>query len=143
MKINEVPQDKGFMIEGKISDLAYAVDNDGNYISTQSTGWKPKIEAMSLAWDIVFEKAEYVRKQVLAGKLSPIAFYMELNVMDNKILAGYMGISKWKVNRHLKMKNFIHLNPELLQKYADIFNLTADELVDLEKIREIKLNHED
>ena len=42
MKIDEVPQDKGYLIEGKISDLNYAVDKNGNYTSKQSKGWQPK-----------------------------------------------------------------------------------------------------
>lgn len=142
MKINEVPQDKGFLVDGRISDLAYAVDSSGKYISTRSKGWKPKNEAMNLAWDIIFEKAEHIRERVLAGDLSPIAFYMELNVMDKKILAQYMGISKWRVNRHLKMKVFKKMDPQLLQRYADILNIPADELMDVNRIREIKLEHE-
>ena len=88
MKADEVPQDKGFLIEGRISDLNYAVDKDGRYISQQSRGWAPKNEAMSLAWELVFERAENERQLVLAGKRSPLAFYMELNAMDVKILAG-------------------------------------------------------
>jgi hypothetical protein len=106
MKIDEVPQDKGYLIEGKISDLTYAVDKDGRYASRQSLGWKPKNEAMTLAWDLVFERAENTRKQVLTGKLSPLAFYMELNIMDINILADYTGLSRWSVRRHLKMKHF-------------------------------------
>lgn len=142
MKIDEVPQDKGYLIKGRISDLNYAVDKDGQYTSTQSTGWAPKNDAMTLAWDVVFEHAEEARKKVLEGKLSPLAFYMELNIMDVPILAGYTGIPKWKVKRHLKMKNFLKLKPEVVSQYADALKLTPAELVDLNKIREVKLGHE-
>jgi len=142
MKIDEVPQDKGFLVEGRISDLNYVLDKDGNYTSKQSLGWKPKNEAMTLAWELVYEKAEITRKQVLDGKLSPLAFYMELNIMDVNILAGYMALSKWRVRRHLKMKHFSKLKPELLAKYAAILNLSPSELVDTNKIREIKLNED-
>jgi hypothetical protein len=143
MKIEEVPQDKGYMIDGKISDLNYAVDKDGHYTSKQSRGWQPKIEAMTLAWDVVYEKTENTREQVLSGILSPVAFYMELNIMDVSILASYTGISRWKIRRHLKMRHFKKLKPELLSKYAEVFNITLTELVDREKIREIKFRHED
>jgi hypothetical protein len=143
MKIDEVPQDKGYLIEGKISDLNYVVDKDGHYTSRQSKGWLPKIEAMRMAWEQAFEQTEETRKQVLAGKLSPIAFYMELNIMDVAILAGYIGISKWKVRKHLKMKHFNKLKPEVLSKYAEILNITAAELVNTDRIREIEIKHED
>jgi hypothetical protein len=42
MKLEDVPQDKGYLIDGKISDLNYAVDKDGHYTSTRSRGWSPK-----------------------------------------------------------------------------------------------------
>jgi hypothetical protein len=143
MKVEEVPQDKGFLIKGKISDLNYAVDNNGKYTSRQSLGWQPKNEAMSLAWHIVYEKSEHARQLVLDGVLSPIAFYMELNIMDINILSSYTGISKWRVRRHLKMRNFRKLRPEYLEKYAQAFNMTSAELTDCNKIKEIELKHED
>jgi len=143
MKLEEVPQDKGYLIDGKISDLNYVVDKDGHYTSKRSRGWLPKNEAMTMAWDMVYERTENARKQLLSGILSPIAFYMELNIMDVAILAGYTGISKWKVRRHLKMKHFNKLTPELLLKYAEVFHITSAELADIEIIREIKLKHED
>ena len=31
------------------------------------------------------------RQQILQGKLSPIAYYMEKNIMDEKLLATYIG----------------------------------------------------
>jgi DNA-binding Xre family transcriptional regulator len=135
MKISEVPQDKGYLIEGRISDLTYVVDGEGHYTSTQSIGWKPKNEAMKLAWDQVYEHAEEIKKQILEGKSSPIALYMELNVMDVGILAAYMGISKRKVRRHLKMEEFRKLPENIINRYAEVLNLTPGELVDIERIR--------
>ena len=94
----------------------------------------PKNEAIRLAWEQVYEQAERNTQQVLDGKLSPIAFYMELNIMDVNILASYMGISKWKVRKHLKMKDFKKLKPEMLARYAEALNITPAELVDIERI---------
>ena len=143
MKIDEVPQDKGYLIEGRISDLNYAVDNNGQYTSRQSKGWGPKNEALTLAWELVFERAEIKKQQVLSGVLSPLAFYMELNIMDVNILSGYTGIAKWRIRKHLKMKNFKRLKPELIARYAEALKLSPAELVDIDKIRAIKLEHED
>lgn len=142
MKVNEVPQDKGYLVKGKISDLNYAVDENGNYTSMQSQGWQPKNEAMSMAWDIVYERTEDVRQKVLDGKLSPVAFYMELNLMDTTILSGYTGLARWKVKRHLKMKNFSKLKHEVLNKYAGAFKISTQQLTDINIIREIELKHE-
>ncbi len=142
MKIEEVPQDKGYLIEGRISDVNYVVDKDGHYTSVQSKGWYPKNDAMKLAWEDVFERAEAARAKILAGKLSPLAFYMEINLMDVAILASYTGISRWKVRRHLKMRIFRKLKPEIIAKYAEALNLTPDELVSIQKVKEIVLKHE-
>ena len=139
MKIEEVPQDKGYLIEGRISDVNYAVDKDGHYTSVQSMGWYPKNEAMAMAWEDVFERAEAVRAKIIAGKLSPLAFYMEINLMDVSIVAAYTGISRWRVRRHLKMRAFKKLKPEVIAKYANAFNLTPDELVNNQKVKELRV----
>jgi hypothetical protein len=143
MKLDEVPQDEAYLIEGKIRDVCYVVDQEGHYTRALSKGWTPKNEAIKLAWDLIHERASEVRQKVLDGKLSPIAFYMELNVMDTAILADYMGIPKRRVRKHLRMSGFNKLDPELLSRYAEVLGLTAAELVDVNRIREITHLHED
>jgi hypothetical protein len=143
MKINEVPQDEAFLIEGKIRDVCYAVDDKGKYTRVLSKGWTPKNNAIRLAWNMIYDNAEDIRQQVLSGNLSPIAFYMVVNIMDASILAGYMGLSRWRVKRHMHMKKFLRLKPELINAYAGVFDLGPGELLDLEKIRAYHLEHED
>jgi hypothetical protein len=143
MKIDEVPQDEAYLIEGKIRDLCYVVDKDGHYTKALSKGWKPKNEAIELAWNQIFEHAEEIRRQIFAGILSPIAFYMELNIMDTSILANYVGIPRRKVRKHLSMKGFRRLTPDQISRYADALNITPEELVNIERIRERVLKHED
>jgi hypothetical protein len=143
MKFDEVPQDEAYLEEGKIRDLCYVVDKDGHYTSVLSKGWTPKNEAIKLAWNEIYEHAEETRRSVLDGKLSPIALYMELNIMDLPILANYMDLPKWKVRRHLKMRIFKKLNTEMLSKYAEALNITVMELVDMERIRGMVIAHED
>jgi hypothetical protein len=143
MKFDEVPQDEAFLQEGKIRDVCYVVDKDGHYTRALSKGWKPKNEAIKLAWNQIYEHAEETRLRVLDGKASPIAFYMELNIMDIAILANYMNLSKWRVRRHLRMRVFRKLSGEMLSKYAEALNITSAELVDMERIRGIVIAHED
>jgi hypothetical protein len=143
MKFDEVPQDEAFLQEGRIRDLCYVVDKDGHYTSVLSKGWTPKNDALKLAWNQIYNHAEETRLMVLDGKLSPIALYMELNIMDLTILANYMELPKWKVRRHLKMKGFKNLNTEMLLKYAEALNITATDLVDIERIKGIVIAHED
>ena len=42
----------------------------------------------------------------------------------------------------MKMKNFLRLKPADYEKYAGVFNLGIDELKDVERIKNIKLDHE-
>ncbi len=139
MKAKEVPQDDANMMRGKWKDPIYTVDENGKYTTSYSLGWEVKNAVMQQAWDNIREKLEEIRKKVLAGELSPIAYYMEKNIMDVSLLAKYMELWKWTVKKHLKPKHFNRLSQETLEKYADIFNITTDELKDLEKIKNEKL----
>jgi hypothetical protein len=78
---------------------------------------------MQDAWDEVDQRIEKVKQQVISGYFSPIAYYMEKNLMDVKILAAYVGLWRFKVKRHLKMKHFDKLNDEILAKYAETFDI--------------------
>lgn len=135
MKTKEVPQDDANMMRGKWKDPIYTVNEKGEYTTSYSMGWDVKNAVMQQAWDNINEKVEEVRQKVLAGELSPIAFYMEKNMMDISLLSKYVGIWKWKAKKHLKQKHFEKLADELLEKYADIFEMSMDELKDIERIK--------
>ena len=92
---------------------------------------------MQEAWDIVNEKVELARQKVLSGKLSPIAYYIEKNIMDTGLVAKYMGIRKWKVKKHLNPKNFAKLNDDMLEKYAKVFSISREELVDIKLLSKV------
>jgi hypothetical protein len=127
MKKKEVPQDQG-LTEGRFDDVCYALDEHGNYVAVLSKGWKPKVDAMLQAWGVINEKVEQVREDVLAGKVSPIAYYMEKNIMDVKLLADYVDLTRRKVRKHLKPENFSRLEEDILARYSETFGITMDEL---------------
>lgn len=126
MKKEEVPQDNANMLEGKFREPCYALDENGNYTTIGSVGWEPKNIIMQDAWDAVNERIEKVKQEVLSGKSSPIAYYMEKNLMDTKILASYVGKWRFTVKKHLKMSAFEKLDDELLEKYADTFDIELE-----------------
>ena len=127
MKKKEVPQDQG-LTEGRFDDVCYALDENGNYVAVLSKGWKPKVDAMLQAWEVINEKVDQVRQDVLAGKVSPIAYYMEKNIMDVKLLADYVDLPKRKVRKHLVPENFSRLEEAILARYAETFGIVTDEL---------------
>ncbi|MCK9400135.1 MAG: hypothetical protein M0Q51_09110 [Bacteroidales bacterium] len=127
MKKKEVPQDEG-LTEGLFEDVCYALDENGNYTVVPSTGWQPKTDAMLQAWDVIHEKVEQVRQRVLSGELSPIAYYMEKNIMDLRLLADYAGLPKRKVRKHLKPDHFNKLDDQILMRYAETFGVSVEML---------------
>jgi hypothetical protein len=87
-----------------------------------------QIHALSNSIAEINERIEAAKAEVKAGQASPIVYYMELHKMDPQILASYVGIWKWRVKRHFRPKVFNRLSDKLLQKYADTFDITLDEL---------------
>lgn len=142
MKIEEVPQDSGFLIEGKVRDVCYAIDENGHYRPVLSKGWKPKNLAMQMAWDQVYENARQIREEVLSGRLSPLAFYMEISLMTPLILSEYTGIPRRRIRKHLKMKHFKKIDPKELARYAGAMNLTPVVLTDQTRIRDFVFSDE-
>jgi len=138
MKAKEVPQDDENVLEGKFKDPIYTLDENGNYTTSYSVGWDVKNAVLKNAWGVINEKVEKARQKVINGEASPILYYMEKNIMDVSLLAKYTGFWKWTVKKHLKPKGFNKLDETALQKYADIFDLTTDELKNTERVKNDK-----
>lgn len=127
MKKENVPQDMGAL--GKITkEVCYATDSSGKYVTELSSGWDVKNGALDVAWKDVEERIAKAKQRVLNGEASPLLFFMEYRLMDIEILAGYSGFWQWQVKRHLKPDVFKKLSDKKLQKYADAFNVKAEDL---------------
>jgi len=127
MKKENVPQDMGAL--GKITkEICYATDSTGKYVTELSSGWDVKSGALDVAWKDVEERIAKAKQKVLNGEASPLLFFMEYRLMDIEILAGYSGFWQWQVKRHLKPDVFKNLSDKKLQKYADAFNVTVEDL---------------
>jgi len=128
MRKEDVPQDKGNLESANFKELCYVVDKDGNYTTTNSTGWDPKTIALDNAIQDINERVEVAKQKVLQGKTSPIEYYMELHKMDLPILASYAGMWGWRVKRHFKPSVFKNLSDKILKKYAEVFEISVEEL---------------
>ncbi len=128
MRKEEVPQDKSNLASANFRELCYAVDENGEYTTENSTGWDPKTIALDNAIKVIEERIADAKQRVSNNQSSPIEYYMELHKMDLGILASYVGIWKWLVKRHFKPSVFKKLSVRTLQKYADVFDITIDEL---------------
>lgn len=128
MKIEDVPQDKGMIDNDTLREICYAVDPEGRYVLAQSAGWEPKNVANGQAWELIRETVLAALSKIRAGKLSPLAYHMAKNQMNAGLLAKYVGYSRLRVWRHLRPAGFRRLTPDMLQRYAAVFDLEVDAL---------------
>jgi hypothetical protein len=77
------------------------------------------------------KELETIRRQVLDGQLSPLAYHIQTNLFDVKLLSSYTGIAKRHIKKHLKPENFSQLDEETLKKYAEVFEMTIEELKEI------------
>ena len=108
--------------------MVYATDEKGNYTTALSTGWEPKTIALSNSIDEINERIATAKEQVKSGEVSPIVYFMELSKMDIAVLSSYVGMWQWRVKRHFKPVVFAKLSDNILQKYAETFNISVHEL---------------
>lgn len=127
MKSNEVPQDKSHL-ESVSREVYYAVNEKGEYTTELSTGWDVKTIAIENTLQEIERRIQNAKQRVLENKTSPIEYYMEVHKMDVSILSSYVGIWQWRVKRHFKPSVFKKISKKTLQKYADAFEISMDEL---------------
>jgi hypothetical protein len=126
MEKKDVPQDHG--IYGQWHGVCYVTDENGEYVRSTSAGWEPLNIANGIAWEFINEDLAGVLEKVKKGELSPLAYHMNKNMLDAKVLAKYVGLTKWRVKRHLKPHDFASLDDETLKRYASVFNMTVEDL---------------
>ena len=129
MKETEVPQEEGALRD--LKELCYVTDEEGNYTTCLSSGWEVKNVALEASLGRLQEQIDEAKANVIAGRKSPIVYYMLLNRMDWAVLADAMHCWQWVIKRHAKPSVFKKLSPKTLQQYAEIFNISVEDLVNL------------
>jgi hypothetical protein len=124
MKKAEVPQENNVVFEGGFKAL-YAVNEDGKYVVTPSSGWKVEETVTLMAVEDFRRQAEEARQRVLAGKSSALEYHMYAQRMDLPTLAQSVGMFQWRVKRHLRPAVFATLGEDMLERYADALGVPA------------------
>ena len=127
MKKEEIPQDDG-ALNKLTKEVVYATDASGKYTTDLSTGWEVKATALDVAWKDIETRIEDARQKVLNNLASPVLYFMELRLMDIGIVSAYTGFWKWTIRQHMKPSVFKKLSEKKLQQYADVFNISVEEL---------------
>jgi hypothetical protein len=78
---------------------------------------------------------EAARQKVIAGKASPVLYYLKKNIMNVPMVAGYMGTLSVIVRLHMLPFVFNKLGRKTLEKYAYTFRITVEELLDIEQLK--------
>ena len=131
MKIEDVPQHMKYMKGTLARDLAYAIDENGNYKAVVSSGWDVKNDALDIALDEINEECEEIKQRVLSGETSTLEYHAAANFMGIDLLSSYTGISKRMIRKHFDPKEFARLDQATYENYADTLRITVEELKSL------------
>jgi hypothetical protein len=107
--------------------VSYETGPDGRVRAVQDDGFVASNLVHSEAWEDIHHKVTEARAGVERGTLSPIAYWMEVNLLDSKLLARYVGLCHWRVRRHLRGPVFARLPDRILQRYTWVFRLPSIE----------------
>ncbi len=127
MKRDDAPQDNIAMYHG--GRKALYVADEGKFEITQSSGWSVEEMATLQAVD-EFVRLEYEAYEgFVEGKLSPLGVWMYRRRMSIATLSQCTGFWQWSIKRHLKPDIFKRLSSPKIALYCDIFDITAEELL--------------
>ena len=133
MKVKEIPQDDIKIFRGFGTKALYAVDENGQYTRSPTSGWEVEEVVLRDVVDDFAKSAEHAKSRVVRGETSPIEYYMYKNYMDLPALARGMGLAKWRVKRHFNPNVFNKLNQIIFERYADFFNIDVHTLKNIEE----------
>jgi len=117
---------------GHYRELFYSFRSDGTFNKEVRLHDDSDKLFINQAWEVFDERIENALRKVLAGKVSPIVYYMEKDLLDPLSLAMQAGIPLWRVKWHFRPGIFKRLKAETLQKYASVFSITVKPLKQVE-----------
>ena len=133
MKKEQVPQDDNATYRGYGTKVIYALDETGAYTTVNSSGWAVEEVVLKDVVEDFKTKAREAMDRIRAGQSSPIEYFMHLKFLDPSALATGVGMARWRVKRHLKPGGFKRLDPAVLARYADFFNIAIQDLTEFKE----------
>ncbi len=127
MDIDQVPQEGNRTMAGHRRAM-YAKDKDGRIVIVASRGGEVDETVTLQALDYIKEQTEAARARVEAGETAPLEYWMYAQRLDLPQLSQVTGFWQWRIRRHFKPQRFIKLSVDILQRYADVMGITADQL---------------
>ncbi|WP_051309145.1 hypothetical protein [Desulfogranum japonicum] len=111
-----------------IATVSYQAGNDGRQQLISGDMWQPVNIVNRQAWDAIEKQIQHTREKIHRGSWSCLRYYMVINHMDTGLLAKYSNQLRIVVYLHTLPLFFKRLGTGTLQKYADIFDVTVEDL---------------
>ena len=122
----DIPQENNATLNGQ-QKVMYAPNNNGQF---ERFNYGSDVE--EYATKLAVEEYEILMKESLEkieqNISSPIEYFMYKNRMDLPTLASIVDMFSFRVKRHLRADIFKKLNDKMLNRYANAFNITLEDL---------------
>jgi len=110
--------------------ILYVEKEDGTYGPLQTGSYLTKNYI-----DDYYEKRNRLeaslKEQLRRREISPVAYYMTLTDLSVAETAARVGISQRKVKKHMQPGTFVKIPPAVLDRYAEVFNVSAAAMKEL------------
>ncbi len=112
-----------------LKTVSYVANAKGKQELVSGSIWQPVNIVNRQAWLEIEKQIEISKGKIRAGRVSCLYYYMTANQMDSSLLAQYTRQSRWVVRLHIVPFFFKRLGLKTLKKYADIFKVAPDDLI--------------
>ena len=110
--------------------ILYVEKEDGTYGPLQTGSYLTKNYI-----DDYYEKRNRLeaslKEQLRRREISPVAYHMTLTDLSVAETAARVGITQRKVKKHMQPGNFVKIPPAILDRYAEVFNVSAAAMKEL------------
>lgn len=102
--------------------VLYAEDEEGQYVPVRTGSALASVLARELDSNLHHFRA-YFQEQLRSGQIGAIGYYAGLQDLTPSSLAARVGLSARVVKRHLRPEGTRGLDPDLVQRYCEVFDL--------------------
>ena len=139
MKKENIPKDDWGIGDNVSRELCYATEADGSYTTGLSPGWEAKNIALTQAWHDIKDALVQTVEDITEGKVSPLKYYMQFNLMEPFLLASFVGIATWRVKLHMKPVFYNKMGEKMLTKYASELGITVEDMKNSNHVSSINI----
>lgn len=124
--MNYIPQEDNSTLNGQ-KKVMYAKDDSGEFKRVNYGSSVEEFATLTAVNEYKILENECL-EEIKQNISSPIKYFMYKNRMDLPTLCSGIGMFSFRVKRHLQMKHFLKLNDKILQKYAELFEISLEDL---------------